>query len=356
MNKFFVISLISVFSLFIFSCNSDSNDTTEQGGPSYLSVKLVDDPGDFDNVYIEVVDVMVKVNDDSEDDSGWESLDPINTGVYDLLDLTGGVNVLLVDDFQIPSGMLNQIRLVLGDDNSVVIDGETHLLSTPSAQQSGLKIKVNQVIEPGFTYDFVLDFDVDRSIVVAGNSGNIILKPVINATAEFSSGKIEGAVNPFDFQVMASVTTEDGEISAYADETGAFVLNGVPAGTYTITFTPDPESGYIPTTLEGVEVVNGQITNVGVVELDLALGSITGITVTADSSPLSGVTASVVVNGEAVSTTTNESGEFTLADIPVGIYTVTLTPDGASGLATLEVMNVEVLLDTVTDIGEQTLE
>jgi hypothetical protein len=44
--------------------------------------------------------------------------------VYDLLDLTGGVNVLLADqdillDFR-------QVRLILGDNNSVVKDGVSY--------------------------------------------------------------------------------------------------------------------------------------------------------------------------------------------------------------------------------------
>ena len=261
--------------------------------------------------------------------------------------------VLLVDDFQIPSGMLNQIRLVLGEDNTVVIDGETFPLNTPSAQQSGLKIQVNQVLEPNFTYDFVLDFDADESIVIAGNSGNINLRPVIRASAEISSGIIEGTVNPFDFQVVASVTIGDEEISSYIDDAGNFALYGVPAGTYTLTLTPDPESGYIPTLVENVEVVNGQITNVGIVNLDLAplVGSITGTILNEGIS----ATASINVEGELVEAMTDESGVFLLTDIPVGIYTVTITPEDGSGLSANEIMDVEVTEDTTTDIGEITL-
>lgn len=159
-----------------------------------ISVRLVDGPGDFEHVFIDVVDIMIKYNDDSDDDNGWQSLDAINAGVYDLLELTGGIDVLLVDDFELPPGTLNQIRLILGENNTVVIKGEeegefeTIPLKTPSAQQSGLKLKVNHELEAGFTYNFLLDFDVDQSIVVAGNSGNINLKPVIRVTTEVTSG------------------------------------------------------------------------------------------------------------------------------------------------------------------------
>ena len=336
-----------------FSCNDDSS-TPSESGTSNISIRLVDEPGDFEHVYVNVVDVMVKVNDTGTGDEGWVSLDPINTGIYDLLELTGGVNVLLVDDFQIPSGMLNQIRLVLGEEgNTVVIDGETFPLNTPSAQQSGLKIQVNQVLEPGFTYDYILDFDVDQSIVIAGNSGNINLKPVIHASAEVSSGIIQGAVNPFNFQVNASVEVDGETISTYIDDSGNFMLYGVPGGIYTLTLTPDPASGYIPTLVEGVEVINGQITDLGTIDLQLApvVGSITGTVLNAGIT----ATASVMVDGELVEAMTNELGVFLLSDIPVGIYTVTVTPEEGSGLTPTEFTNVEVTEDTITDLGEITL-
>ncbi|HAZ25659.1 MAG TPA: hypothetical protein DCY95_14560, partial [Algoriphagus sp.] len=75
-------------------------------------------------------------------------------------------------------------------------------LKTPSAQQNGLKIKVNQPIEGGQSYNLVIDFDVAKSIVVAGNSGNIILKPVLRAYLEEAAG-ISGLVLPLDAQTIA---------------------------------------------------------------------------------------------------------------------------------------------------------
>ncbi len=348
----FKLILSSLLLIFFFSCNSDSNSSqTELDGTSRISIRLSDGPGDFDNVYIDIVDIMVKVNDDSEDDNGWQSLD-VEGQIVDLLELTGGMSILLVDDFELPPGMLNQIRLVLGEENSIVIDGETFPLKTPSAQQSGLKLKVDHELEPGFTYNILLDFDVDKSIVIAGNSENINLKPVIRASTLYASGKIQGTVNPFDFQVLASVIVDGETISAYADEIGAFVLSGVPAGTYNVIFTPDAESAYTETTVENVVVVNGEITDIGIVELDLKVGSITG-TITNEGVD---VTASVMVDGESVAVDIDENRVFLLENIPVGTYTVTLTPAEGSGLSVKEELDVEVTQDTVTDLGNITLD
>ncbi|WP_298756119.1 DUF4382 domain-containing protein [uncultured Psychroserpens sp.] len=265
--RFKSLLFLTLFSLTFFDCSDDNNSSSNTQETSNITVKLVDNPGDYDHVYVDVVDVMVKVNDDSEDDQGWQSLEAINTGIYDLLQLTGGVNVLLADDYEIPSGTLNQIRLILGDDNTIVIDGETFALETPSAEQSGLKIQVNETLEPNFEYTFWLDFDVCQSIVVAGNSGNIILKPVIRATAEASTGIISGSISPSDVQTQISVLVDTDMVSTYTDENGNFTLIGLPSGSYEVTITPDPESGFIETTLEDIVVVEGQTTILETIEL-----------------------------------------------------------------------------------------
>lgn len=256
-KNFFFLTILSVI---LFNCSNDSSsNNTQEAATSKLSIRLVDDPGDFEHVYVEVVDVLIKVNNDSEDDN-WESIEAINTGVYDLLELTGGVNVLLADNYEIPSGVLNQIRLVLGDDNSVVIDGVTHPLSTPSAQQSGLKIRVDETLEPDFEYTFWIDFDVEESIVIAGNSGNIILNPVLRAVTEVSTGVISGNVSPADIQTQVSITLNTETISTYTDENGNFLLVGLPTGIYDVLIAPDPESGLSETIITDVEVTAGENT------------------------------------------------------------------------------------------------
>ena len=63
-----------------------------------------------------------------------------------------------------------------------------------------------------------------------------------------------------------------------------------------------------------------------------------------------------MVNGEAVTANTDETGVFLLENIPVGMYTVTLTPDEASGLSPLDIIDVEVLPNETTDLGEITIE
>jgi hypothetical protein len=244
--------------LFIVSCSNTDGDDNAQ--TSKVSVRMTDAPGDYDEVNVEVLDVKIKSTSETGEE-GWVSIGNIKPGIYNLLDLTGGVNVLLADN-DVPSGFLGQIRLILGEHNTVKKDGVTYPLKTPSAQQSGLKLKVNQTLTAGATYDFLLDFDVEHSVVVeAGASGNFNLHPVIRVSTTATSGIIKGIVTPFTFQSLVTVQVGDATVSAYTDELGVFQLNGIPAGTYTVTITPDVSSTLPPLVVPNIVVVNGQITN-----------------------------------------------------------------------------------------------
>ncbi|WP_158293157.1 DUF4382 domain-containing protein [Tamlana fucoidanivorans] len=326
-----------LFLTFVFSCNDSDSDSVQKGDPR-ISIRLVDAPGEYEAVNVEIVDVMIKMDDDSDDESGWISLDA-EDGIVNLLDFTGGFSKVLVDRFPIPAGTLSQMRLVLGDGNTIVIkndqdQGEEFDLKTPSAQQSGLKLKVNEVIEEGYTYEFVLDFDVEKSIVHAGNSGNIILKPVLYVSAEKSSGIIEGTVTPTDVPSMASVlvddmgtpeTEDDFVISALTDENGAFALWGVPAGTYDVKVMPlDEASDYSYGEAIGVVVVKGEVTVIAdPIELMLKTGTISGKI----SGLAENVVATVSIN-EETSVETNAEGDYMIEDVVPGDYTVTITAEG----------------------------
>ncbi len=238
----------------LFSCSSDDSNG---GDTAKVQVRLTDAPGDYQEVWIDVVDVMVKSSAETSDE-GWVSLAGVQPKQYDLLTLTGGVIELLADA-EIEAGYLSQIRLILGPDNYLVLnDGTEQALSTPSAQQSGLKVKVDQELVAGETYDFLLDFDVDQSIVSAGNSGGYNLKPVIRATATAETGSIVGEVHPTAFQSVIKAQNASYTISAHTNANGEFSLNGVPAGIYKITVTPEVASNLQAKVITDIEVSAGQ--------------------------------------------------------------------------------------------------
>lgn len=265
--KFYVLSFSLMAFLFLSLGGCSSADDSTQ--TSRISVRMTDAPGDYDAVYLDVKDVLIKSTVDNNDSEGWISVGDVQPKIYNLLDLTGGVTVLLADNV-VPSGFLGQVRLLLGDNNTVVKNGITYPLKTPSAQQSGLKLKINQTLVAGATYDFLLDFDVERSIVVqAGNSGNYNLQPLVRVSTKANSGVIKGRINPVveGFQVLASVNVGGVIVSAFANELGIFQLNGIPAGTYDVKLTPEVGSKKAEKTISAVVVVNGQIKDIGDITL-----------------------------------------------------------------------------------------
>ncbi|UJH90260.1 DUF4382 domain-containing protein [Antarcticibacterium sp. 1MA-6-2] len=251
--------LLAVVALTSFASCSDDDDKMNED-TARLMIRLTDAPGDFESVLIEVKDVRIKRDASAGEEEGWVSLPGVKTGIYDLLELTGGITELLADA-EVPAGPLTQIRLVLGENNTVVIDGESQALSTPSAQQSGLKLQVNETLEAGEEYEFLLDFNVDQSIVSAGSAGGYSLKPVIRVTTMEATGTIMGEIQPSLTQSVVKAKNATNEISAYTDANGTFSLNGVPAGTYQITVTPDATTGYEAKTLNNIVVTSGQTTD-----------------------------------------------------------------------------------------------
>lgn len=255
MNYFFkLLACFAVISIAFTSCTSD--DSNEAAG---FSVKLVDAPGDYDEVLVDVQGIEAIVDGEAHE---FTALEP---GVYNLLDLTGGVSAMLVESV-IPAGKLSQIRLILGENNAVVSAGDTIALKTPSAQQSGLKLNVHQDMVSGILYEFILDFNVDKSVVET--TQGLILKPVIRAALEAESGAIAGVVTPADVSSLVTATDGTVEISAFtAEETGGFLLYGVPAGTYQVIVTPDSTSGMSPVTINEVMVEKGEVMNLEAINL-----------------------------------------------------------------------------------------
>ena len=141
-----------------------------------LNIRLTDDPGDYQQVNVDLKLLRVKLIDDSSRASYWYDL-ATQAGIYDLLQLQNGVDTLVVND-SLPSGELQELRLVLGDSNSVMVDRLRYDLKVPSGSSSGLKVKLNQVLVRDSLSTIVLDFDAGASVVERGNNG-YLLRPVI---------------------------------------------------------------------------------------------------------------------------------------------------------------------------------
>lgn len=252
------ISTVIMF-LLIFALLLGCNKVNDKENYAKVMFHLTDAPAVYDKVNINIVGVQVIINDSIIDLE-------TQTGVYNLLDFVNGKDTLIVDQ-EVPTGMLSQVRLLLGDNNNLLIGEDTQDLKTPSAQQSGLKLNVHQELLPGLAYEYTIDFDAGKSIVKTGN-GKYILKPVIKVFSEAVSGAIEGIISPADARPMIYAISElDDTSTTFSDTlTGKFMFKGLSGGAYNIDFTP--VSPYSDTTLKDIMVETGKVTRLDTLKFE----------------------------------------------------------------------------------------
>ncbi len=246
--------------------------------------------GSYQAVYVTVTDVQANVS-SSATDSGWVDLTPSDSKLpmqVNLLgpDASGGCFLAdLGDNLEVQAGTYQQLRLILGSSSTTMVSnnvcsqnglgsgvvncledskGVWHALTTPSAEQTGIKIPAAQiaggslVVQPGKTSDLVINFKTCQSIVQAGNSGQYLLKPVLNAgEVSTASTSINGTVvdsatgKPIaGANVLVSLEQPDTngvdrvvESTTASSSDGTFVFCPVMPGTYDVVV-----NAYNPTT------------------------------------------------------------------------------------------------------------
>ena len=334
-----------------------------------LRLSLTDSPAcGYDNVFVTVEKVRVHRSGSASDNGpGWSEVVLAPPQRIDLLTLTNGTLIPL-GQTELPAGIYTQMRLVLGSTpppgsppgtlaNSIKPTGgvETEL-TTPSGQQSGLKMNVNLTVPADQVADFAIDFDACKSFVKSGASGKYIVKPVLTVTPIFASAaqRVVGYVDPAIALGSTSISLQTGGVPVKATPPGAngsFVLYPVAAGTYDLVVTAAGRATAVmtgvPVSTTAVTTVNAPATAIAPPELTQLPLAVTGNVTPATAS----VRALQVLNGAptieaawgAVDAATGDFG-FTLPIDPpvrttyvVNPPTMTLTPDTlALGLYTIE--------------------
>jgi len=215
-----------------------------------LKLALTDAPAcGYDHVYVTVTGIRVHQSAAAgANDAGWREL-ALAPQRIDLRALTNGV-LQELGTLPLPAGNYQQVRLLLAANpsnptpsnplaNALVLSGATSeiALTTPSAQQSGFKLKANFNVTGGQVSDMVLDFDACRSVVQAGSSGNYQLKPVVSVIPRLTT-RIVGYVDPaLAGSVTVSTRDPDDVLRATVPDavSGQFVLAYLPESTnYTV--------------------------------------------------------------------------------------------------------------------------
>ncbi|WP_052181137.1 DUF4382 domain-containing protein [Alistipes sp. ZOR0009] len=243
-----------------FSSCSNDNATT-----SRFEVRLTDAPADYAKVLVDIQGVEYNV---SGNDGDWKVLPLSRTGVYNLLDFRNGVDTLLAGA-EISAGKISQIRLKLGENNSVVTkSGETISMKVPSGSESGLKLNLHAELKAGITYVLTVDFDAAKSVVKEGN-GKYSLKPCLRTYEKAVSGAVAGKVTPDTLSAtvyllkMNTVSQKNDTVATSIVKSGSFLIGGLAEGGYTVQVAPAYK--YAPKSVQNVNVKVGDIFDLGVV-------------------------------------------------------------------------------------------
>ncbi|HMU47493.1 MAG TPA: DUF4382 domain-containing protein [Chitinophagaceae bacterium] len=297
LQVFSVYSLIFIFlSIVIFvvvSCQKESgNNSNIPEGQQRLRIMLSDNPVDFDavNVDIQTVEVLVipdscrgnSGGDDNNDHgchydhhhdydhnnyscSVWDTLD-IRPGVYNLLDLSNGVDTILASGFTV-QGSIKKIRLTLGTQNSVVVDSVSYPLMLWSGYD---RVTIN--VRGGDIYQVTptelqlwLDFDAGRSIVKLSNN-RFVLKPFLRIWLPSQTSAVKGKVVPGSAHALVSVIANNDTLVAFPEHDGRFKIRGVRGSTADV-FINATANNYQDTTITGINLVMGQTTDIGAIQL-----------------------------------------------------------------------------------------
>lgn len=261
MHALKLVLLSVLMGLSLAACSSDSSTNTPDASTGRMRLYLSDAPGDVDAVFITYASIEVNFN------NTWVTLTSTPRTV-NLMEWNNGAS-LLVGDTVLGAGHYSQIRLMVTEAH-VVVDGQSHPLEIPSAENTGLKLVHSFDIVAGSTYDLLIDFSVEHSVYQTGN-GTWKMKPVVRCTPLALTGSISGTLLIPRADVIATAFVhgqfDDASIVTASEAhagTGSFRLAFLPPGLYSVRVVDLPGLVYVAQT---VEVKAGQDTNLGLITL-----------------------------------------------------------------------------------------
>lgn len=261
MRKFSSIcSIFLVLVLLVFNCDTDSISPDSEVATGKLSILLTDAPAVYDSVSITFTEISAHI------DSDWVTVryEPIRVN---LLEWSNG-RTMILGSADVPTGKYTQIRIKI-DSAEIGVDGFVYPLDVPSGAKTGLKFGPLFTVSEGSTYELVIDFDVNRSIVIMGSAKDpkgYKLKPRIRVISKVLSGSISGTIlNYEDIPVSYAINGADTLTSTQVDTTdGNFMLSFLPENSYKVVVVDTSGKKYEQ---DGIVVVAGQNNDLGNINL-----------------------------------------------------------------------------------------
>jgi hypothetical protein len=241
-------------------CDNSSTGTTNDD-PAILKISVTDAPAAYDSVVIVFSEISANIN------SLWYHMkqEPVRVN---LLEWNNGKTYTLTSS-EVPVGQCTQIRFKI-DEAYIGVNNEVHELAVPSGSTSGLKLDTDFTIKEGTTYNMVLDFDANKSVVVLGSENHpkgYQLKPQIRIIVDANVGSISGTVLNAEQLPWAYALVGDDTITSTKVDTasGYFRLSFLPEDSYTVFIEDTSGRSYMQ---ESVPVQVKQDNNLGEITLE----------------------------------------------------------------------------------------
>lgn len=168
----------------------------------------------------------------------------------------------------VPAGDYSQLKLLIAR-AQVLVGNEIFEVVIPDSSQAGMKLIDEFVIDPGTSFELIIDFDINRSIISVGPPGNPIsyhLRPVMRVIPRALSGSLSATVtNPEHEAVACAIQNGDTLTTAPVHpQSGAFLLGFLPGGDYTIAVRDNNGAVY---QANPVEIIAGENLDLGEITL-----------------------------------------------------------------------------------------
>lgn len=155
--------LVSIFALVLLtSCSKEEESDYIEN--SLVNVNLVGTQTQLNRFNLEILEVQLKVLEDETNPNAWLSLNTINKGVHDLTNFNDNHAITLVDFEQVPADFIYNIKLVLGDRNTVVKNNVEYNIDLVSEYGNASVNVVEKQLVENKLYEFTIELDIDESI------------------------------------------------------------------------------------------------------------------------------------------------------------------------------------------------
>lgn len=251
MKRLYSILLIFGSALSVWSCNDLDNSPK-----ALVNVLLIDAPAVWDSVIVEIQGVELEIvpnGREGEIQKIFLPYEPADKQI-DISQLVGGT-ALPVAREELGLGVITGISLKLGTGNNLYIGENQFPLTLPGGKTDYFQpVKID--LESGFSYDLILDFDLEKSIRVRQSTPlSFGFNPSISAYSGIGKGELIGTLSPRELQPAIFAIANSDSVSTHTDGGGRFLFR-LKSGKYTVFIDPK-DSRYRSDTLLNVEVKAG---------------------------------------------------------------------------------------------------